>query len=258
MSSNGSTPVLSLKGVSKSFGPVQALADVDFDVEPGKVVALVGDNGAGKSTLVKTIAGIHPADSGTISFEGKEVTITNPTDAVALGIATVYQDLALSDNLDVVENLYLGRERITSSPAKFFGQLDEVTMEKRTGELLENLAVTITDLRAEVGTMSGGQRQQVAIARSLLGDPKLVVLDEPTAALGVRQTAQVLALIKRLKEQGHAVLVISHNLADVFEVADRIFVLRLGRQAGDFQAGQTNQEQVVAAITGATNGGGRR
>ena len=229
MNDNGSTPVLSLNGVSKSFGPVQALQDVDFEVRPGEVVALVGDNGAGKSTLVKTIAGIHPADSGRISFEGREVTITSPTDAVALGIATVYQDLALCDNLDVVENLFLGREEKADGPAGVAGQLDEVGMEKQTGELLENLAVTITDVRAEVGTMSGGQRQQVAIARSLLGEPKLVMLDEPTAALGVRQTAQVLELIKRLRERGLGVVVISHNLADVFEVTDRIFVLRLGR-----------------------------
>ena len=258
MHADGSTPVLSLKGVSKSFGPVQALSDVNFEVRPGEVVALVGDNGAGKSTLVKVIAGIHPWDEGTMEFEGEEVTVSGPADAVALGIATVYQDLALSDNLDVVENLYLGREKVADGPAGAVGQLDEVSMEKRTGELLENLAVTITDLRAEVGTMSGGQRQQVAIARSLLGDPKLVILDEPTAALGVRQTAQVLALIKRLREQGHAVLVISHNLADVFEVADRIFVLRLGREAGDFSASDTNQEQVVGAITGASGNGGQR
>jgi D-xylose transport system ATP-binding protein len=243
--------------VSKSFGPVQALSEVDFEVRAGEVVALVGDNGAGKSTLVKAIAGIHAADSGEIRFEGKPVTITNPTDAVSLGIATVYQDLALCDNLDVVENLFLGREERSDGPARLAGQLDEVAMEKRTGELLENLAVTITDLRAEVGTMSGGQRQQVAIARSLLGDPKLVMLDEPTAALGVRQTAQVLELIKRLRDQGHAVVVISHNLADVFAVADRIYVLRLGREAGDFSAGDTNQEQVVAAITGASGNGGR-
>jgi D-xylose transport system ATP-binding protein len=243
--------------VSKSFGPVQALSEVDFEVRAGEVVALVGDNGAGKSTLVKAIAGIHAADSGEIRFEGEPVTITNPTDAVSLGIATVYQDLALCDNLDVVENLFLGREERSDGPARLAGQLDEVAMEKRTGELLENLAVTITDLRAEVGTMSGGQRQQVAIARSLLGDPKLVMLDEPTAALGVRQTAQVLELIKRLRDQGHAVVVISHNLADVFAVADRIYVLRLGREAGDFSAGDTNQEQVVAAITGASGNGGR-
>jgi D-xylose transport system ATP-binding protein len=258
MNVNGSTPVLALQGVSKSFGPVQALSDVDFDVHSGEVVALVGDNGAGKSTLVKTIAGIHPADRGTISFEGQEVTIMNPTDAVALGIATVYQDLALSDNLDVVENLFLGREETSAGLPGLVGQLDEVGMEKQTGELLENLAVTITDVRAEVGTMSGGQRQQVAIARSLLGEPKLVMLDEPTAALGVRQTAQVLELVKRLRERGHGVMVISHNLADIFEVADRIFVLRLGRKAGDFVTSESSQEQVVAAITGASENGGER
>jgi D-xylose transport system ATP-binding protein len=259
LNGNGSTPVLTLKEVSKSFGPVQALSDVDFEVLPAEVVALVGDNGAGKSTLVKTIAGIHPPDSGTISFEGHEVTIHGPSDAVHLGIATVYQDLALCDNLDVVENLFLGREEKSEGPAGFVGQLDEVDMEKQTGELLENLAVTITSVRAEVGTMSGGQRQQVAIARSLLGEPKLVLLDEPTAALGVRQTAMVLGLIKTLRERGYGVVVISHNLADVFEVADRIFVLRLGRMAGVFKAGETNQDEVVAAITGASaNGGGQR
>jgi D-xylose transport system ATP-binding protein len=257
MNANGSTPVLALKGVSKSFGPVQALSDVDFEVQPGEVVALVGDNGAGKSTLVKTIAGIHPADEGTISFEGREVTITDPTDAVALGIATVYQDLALCDNLDVVENLFLGREETGDGPAGVLHQLDEVGMEKETGELLGNLAVTITDVRAEVGTMSGGQRQQVAIARSLLGEPKLVMLDEPTAALGVRQTAQVLELIKRLRDRGYGVLVISHNLADVFEVADRVFVLRLGRKAGEFGR-DASQDQVVAAITGASGNGGKQ
>jgi len=256
---NGSTPVLALKGVSKSFGPVQALSDVDFEVQPAEVVALVGDNGAGKSTLVKTIAGIHPPDAGTISFEGKEVTIHGPSDAVQLGIATVYQDLALCDNLDVVENLFLGREEKAEGPAGVVGQLDEVDMEKQTGELLQNLAVTITSVRAEVGTMSGGQRQQVAIARSLLGEPKLVMLDEPTAALGVRQTAQVLELIKTLRERGYGVVVISHNLADVFQVADRIYVLRLGQKAGVFKAGETNQDEVVAAITGlSANGGGQR
>ena len=257
MNANGSTPVLALKGVSKSFGPVEALSDVDFEVQPGEVVALVGDNGAGKSTLVKTIAGIHPADEGTISFEGNEVHITSPTDAVSLGIATVYQDLALCDNLDVVENLFLGREETGEGPARVLHQLDEVGMEKQTGELLENLAVTITDVRAEVGTMSGGQRQQVAIARSLLGEPKLVMLDEPTAALGVRQTAQVLELIKRLRDRGYGVLVISHNLADVFEVADRIFVLRLGRKAGEFGR-DASQDQVVAAITGSSGNGGKQ
>jgi D-xylose transport system ATP-binding protein len=244
------TPVLALEGVSKSFGPVQALQDVDFHVDQGEVVALVGDNGAGKSTLVKVIAGIHAADDGQIFFEGEPVKITSPNAAVALGIATVYQDLALCDNLDVVENLFLGREETGAARA-----LDETDMEQRSHDLLSNLAVTITDVRAEVGTMSGGQRQQVAIARSLLGEPKVVLLDEPTAALGVRQTAQVLALIKQLKEQGHGVLVISHNLADVFEVADRVYVLRLGKKAGDYQVGEASQEEVVAAITGAEFGG---
>jgi D-xylose transport system ATP-binding protein len=245
------TPVLALEGVSKSFGPVQALQDVDFEVRSGEVVALVGDNGAGKSTLVKAIAGINPADGGTIRFEGEDVQITDPNDAVALGIATVYQDLALCDNLDVVENLFLGRETRASGASGALRGLDETNMEQRAHELLNQLAVTIVDMRAEAGTLSGGQRQQVAIARSLLGDPKVVLLDEPTAALGVRQTAQVLELIGRLRERGHGVLVISHNLVDVFEVADRIFVLRLGRKAGDFKAGDASQEQIVAAITGA-------
>ncbi len=254
MNANGSTPVLALKGVSKSFGPVQALSNVDFEVGPGEVVALVGDNGAGKSTLVKTIAGIHPADEGTILFEGNEVNITSPTDAVHLGIATVYQDLALCDNLDVVENLFLGREE---TGVGVLHQLDEVGMEKQTGELLENLAVTITSVRAEVGTMSGGQRQQVAIARSLLGEPKLVMLDEPTAALGVRQTAMVLDLVKTLRDHGYGVLVISHNLGDVFQVADRIFVLRLGQKAGEFGR-DASQDQVVAAITGSSGNGGKQ
>jgi D-xylose transport system ATP-binding protein len=251
---NGNTPVLALKGVSKSFGPVQALSEVDFEVHNGEVVALVGDNGAGKSTLVKTIAGIHPADEGSIIFEGNEVKIHGPTDAVHLGIATVYQDLALADNLDVVENLFLGREEVGHGLAGVVRQMDEVDMEKRTGELLSRLAVTIVNLRAEVGTLSGGQRQQTAIARSLLGEPKVVLLDEPTAALGVRQTAQVLELIKRLRDDGHGVVVISHNLADVFEVADRVFVLRLGRKAGDFDVREVSQEEVVAAITGAEFG----
>jgi D-xylose transport system ATP-binding protein len=246
--------VLALEKVSKSFGPVQALQDVDFEVRPGEVVALVGDNGAGKSTLVKAIAGIHSVDSGRVLFEGEPVKIARPTDAVDLGIATVYQDLALCDNLDVVENLFLGREqRGGGGVATVTRQLDETKMEREAHQLLDNLAVTITDVRKEVGTMSGGQRQQVAIARSLLGEPKVVMLDEPTAALGVRQTAQVLALIKRLRENGHGVVVISHNLADVFEVADRIVVLRLGRLAGVYDAKESSQEEVVAAITGASD-----
>ena len=250
--SNGA-PVLALEKVSKSFGPVQALQDVDFEVRPGEVVALVGDNGAGKSTLVKAIAGIHSIDGGRILFEGQPVKVSTPTAAVDLGIATVYQDLALCDNLDVVENLFLGREERGGGIAAVTRQLDETSMERQAHELLENLAVTITDVRSEVGTMSGGQRQQVAIARSLLGEPKVVLLDEPTAALGVRQTAQVLALIKRLRENGHGVVVISHNLADVFEVADRIVVLRLGRLSAVFDAKSTSNEEVVGAITGASD-----
>jgi D-xylose transport system ATP-binding protein len=212
---------------------------------------------------VKTVAGIHAADSGRILFEGQPVQISGPTDAVALGIATVYQDLALCDNLDVVENLFLGREEVIRGAGEVLFVLDETAMERRSHKLLERLAVTIVNLRAEVGTLSGGQRQQVAIARSLLGDPKLVILDEPTAALGVRQTALVLELIKRLREEGHGVVVVSHNLVDVFEVADRIFVLRLGKEAGDYKAAETSQDEVVAAITGARigsggNGGGAR
>ncbi|HEY2480301.1 MAG TPA: ATP-binding cassette domain-containing protein [Solirubrobacterales bacterium] len=251
-------PLLELEGISKQFGPVQALDRVDFAVDAGEVVGLVGDNGAGKSTLVKAIAGINSPDSGTIRFEGKEVSIHRPQDAVALGIATVYQDLALCDNLDVVANLFLGREVHASGVGTVTRQLDEVTMEHQTAELLSNLAVTIPSLRSEVGTLSGGQRQQVAVARSLLGEPKVVMLDEPTAALGVPQTRQVLALIKRLKERGLGVVVISHNLADVFQVADRIFVLRLGRQSGDFRSTDVTEEHVVAAITGLGDGNNKQ
>jgi D-xylose transport system ATP-binding protein len=255
------TPLLELEKVSKRFGPVQALDRVDFAVHAGEVVALVGDNGAGKSTMVKTIAGIHEADEGVIRFDGEEVKIHRPQDATELGIATVYQDLALCDNLDVVANLFLGREEVAAGPGQVTRQLDEAEMEHQTEELLSNLAVTIPSLHSEVGTLSGGQRQQVAVARSLLGEPKVVLLDEPTAALGVAQTAQVLNLIRRLRERGLGVVVISHNLADVFEVADRIFVLRLGRAGGEFDAQRTTEEHVVGAITGAgekTNGNAER
>jgi D-xylose transport system ATP-binding protein len=250
VSSNGA--ILALKDVSKAFGPVQALSGVDFEVRPGEVVALVGDNGAGKSTLVKAISGIHHVDSGQFFFDGEPVSISTPSDATSLGIATVYQDLALCDNLDVVANLFLGQEEVGAGPARLTQQLDEIDMEHRSHALLEQLAVTIPSVRTEVGALSGGQRQQVAVARSLLGEPKVVLLDEPTAALGVQQTAQVLGLIKRLRERGLGVVVISHNLADVFEVADRIFVLRLGRPGGAFDANRATQEEVVAAITGAT------
>jgi D-xylose transport system ATP-binding protein len=250
-----STALLALEGISKEFGPVQALDRVDFEVKEGEVVGLVGDNGAGKSTLVKTIAGIHTADSGSIRFDGEEVSITRPQDATSLGIATVYQDLALCDNLDVVANLFLGHEEISPGAGRLSRSLDEASMEHQTGELLSGLAVTIPSLRSEVGTLSGGQRQQVAVARSLLGEPRVVLLDEPTAALGVAQTAQVLDLIRRLRERGLGIVVISHNLVDVFEVADRIFVLRLGKAAGDFEAESTTEENVVSAITGAVGDG---
>jgi D-xylose transport system ATP-binding protein len=249
-------PILETKGVSKSFGPVQALDGVDFEVSRGEVLALVGDNGAGKSTLIKAIAGIYSIDSGEFLFEGGPVRINGPNDATRLGIATVYQDLALCDNLDVVANLFLGQEEIAAGVGRAIRSLDETDMEHRSHQLLDQLSVTIPSVRSEVGTLSGGQRQQVAVARSLLGDPKVVILDEPTAALGVMQTKQVLELVKRLRERDLAVIVISHNLANVFEVADRIYVLRLGRKAGVFDATHTTEEQIVGAITGAEFGEG--
>jgi D-xylose transport system ATP-binding protein len=252
MNSDGA--LLELEGVSKRFGPVQALDRVDFAVHGGEVVGLVGDNGAGKSTLVKAIAGIHSVDEGQIRFEGSEVKVSGPKDATRLGIATVYQDLALCDNLDVVANIFLGQEEIASGPGEATRQLDEAKMEHRADELLSSLAVTIPSVRSEVGTLSGGQRQQVAVARSLLGEPRVVLLDEPTAALGVPQTKQVLELIGRLREHGLGVVVISHNLANIFEVADRIVVLRLGKAAGEFAAEDTTEEHVVAAITGVGEG----
>ncbi len=247
---NGNGEILSIKGIKKSFGPVQALDGVDLDVRPGEVLALVGDNGAGKSTLVKSISGIYAIDEGQFLWEGQPATIKGPNDATELGIATVYQDLALCDNLDVVANLFLGQEEVVGGPARV---LDETQMEQRSHDLLEQLSVTIPSVRSEVGTLSGGQRQQVAVARSLLGEPKVVMLDEPTAALGVPQTKQVLGLIKRLRERNLGVIVISHNLANVFEVADRIFVLRLGREAGVFETSKTSEEQIVGAITGANS-----
>ncbi|MER5294599.1 MULTISPECIES: ATP-binding cassette domain-containing protein [Streptomyces] len=241
------TPVLALRGVSKRFGAVQALTDVELEIHAGEVVALVGDNGAGKSTLVKTIAGVHPIDEGAIEWEGKPVSINKPHDAQALGIATVYQDLALCDNIDVVGNLFLGRE------LRKWGVLDEVEMERRARELLTTLSIRIPSVRIPIASLSGGQRQTVAIARSMLGEPKLVILDEPTAALGVEQTAQVLDLVERLRERGHAVILISHNMADVKAVADKVAVLRLGRNNGVFEVKTTSQEEIISAITGATD-----
>ena len=243
---------LRLEGTTKRFGNVEALDGVDFEIRPGEVVALVGDNGAGKSTLVKAISGIVPADEGQAYFEGEPVDLRRPQDAAELGITTVYQDLALCDNLDVVANLFLGREVVAGGPGRPARVLDGASMERRARELLESLRVrTLKSVHTLVGSLSGGQRQSVAIARSLLGEPRVVLLDEPTAALGVEQTEEVLALVRRLRERGLGVVVISHNLADVFDVADRIVVLRLGKVAATFDAAKTSQEEVVAAITGA-------
>ncbi len=248
MTASRRDPTLELRNISKRFGAVQALSEVNFDVNAGEVVGLVGDNGAGKSTLIKCIAGIHQADSGEIWFEGRRVSIHNPKDAADLGIQTVYQDLALCDNLDVVANLYLGREATSFLP------LDEVTMERFSLETLRSLSVSIPNVRTIIASLSGGQRQSVAISRAVMWNSKLVILDEPTAALGVVQSKQVLELIKRLRQQGLAVIVISHNLADIFEVVDRISVLRLGRNNGVFDVHATSQEAIVAAITGAEFG----
>jgi D-xylose transport system ATP-binding protein len=237
-------PLLELRGVSKSFGSVQALTDVDLEVREGEVMALVGDNGAGKSTLIKCIAGIHPMDEGEMIFRGEPVSIHGPKDAARLGIEVVYQDLALCDNLDVVQNMYLGRE------ANRWEVLQEPPMEAKARETLASLRVTtIRSIRQPVATLSGGQRQSVAVARAVMWNSRLVILDEPTAALGVAQTEQVLELVRRLAEQGLGVILISHNLHDIFETATRITVLRLGRNAGLFQRAEVTQEQVVHAIT---------
>jgi len=238
-------PVLELRGVTKSFGSVQALTDVDFEVRHGEVMALVGDNGAGKSTLIKCVAGIHPMDEGQVFFEGQPVSIHGPKDAAKLGIEVVYQDLALCDNLDVVQNMYLGREE-----HDWFQRLKEPPMEAKTSETLKSLAVTtIRSIRQPVATLSGGQRQSVAVARAVMWNSKLVILDEPTAALGVSQTEQVLALVRRLAEQGLSVVLISHNLHDIFEAATRITVLRLGRDIGVYEREKTTQDEIVHAIT---------
>jgi D-xylose transport system ATP-binding protein len=239
------TPILQLRGISKSFGSVQALTDVDFEVRRGEVMALVGDNGAGKSTLIKCVAGIHGADSGEILFDGKPVHIHGPKDSARLGIEVVYQDLALCDNLDVVQNMYLGREE-----RDWLYRLKEPAMEQRTAETLRSLSVTtIRSVRQPVASLSGGQRQSVAVAKAVQWNSKVVILDEPTAALGVAQTRQVLELVKRLAEQGLSVVLISHNLHDVFEVATRITVLRLGRDVGVYEREKTTQQEVVQAIT---------
>jgi D-xylose transport system ATP-binding protein len=249
-----SEPALRLTGISKAFGAVQALRNVDFEVYPGEVVGLVGDNGAGKSTLIKTIAGVNIPDSGSIYVYGKRVTITKPADATGLGIETVYQDLALCDNLDVVANLYLGREERTTLVPAIVRPLNEIKMEKRARAVLEQLDVKIPSIRVPVASLSGGQRQSIAVAKTILRNARVVLLDEPTAALGVAQTRQVLQLIRRLRDNGLPVVVISHNLADVFEVVDRVVVLRLGQRVATFDVRNTTPEQVVAAITGAEFG----
>ncbi|KUI23694.1 ATP-binding cassette domain-containing protein [Mycobacterium sp. GA-2829] len=242
-------PILELRGVNKSFGVVHVLHDVDFAVYPGEVTALVGDNGAGKSTLVKAIAGIHPIDTGTYVFDGAPVTVHGPNDVAALGVEVVYQDLALCDNLDIVSNMFLGRE------IRRRGTLDEATMETLAREALASLSVrTVKSVRQPVSSLSGGQRQTVAIAKSVLWKSKVVLLDEPTAALGVAQTRQVLDLVRRLADQGVGVVLISHNLADVFEVADRVCALYLGRVAAEVKASEVTRSQVVELITTGRSG----
>ena len=242
-------PILALRGVNKSFGPVHVLHDVDFVVRPGEVAALVGDNGAGKSTLIKCIAGIHPVDSGEMLFNGRPVSIHGPRDAAELGIEVVYQDLALADNLDIVQNMFLGRERGPS------WMLDEAGMELAARKTLASLSVrTVKSVRTPVSALSGGQRQTVAIAKAVLWNSKVVLLDEPTAALGVAQTRQVLDLVRRLAEQGLGVVLISHNMNDVFEVADRISVLYLGRMAAEVNTKDVTNSQVVELITAGRSG----
>ena len=247
MSNSGETasPLLQCRGVSKSFGAVQAIYKIDFEVRAGEVMALVGDNGAGKSTLIKGIVGIYPFDEGTVEFQGNKVSIGSPREAAALGIEVVYQDLALADNLDVVANMFLGRE-VTKN-----GVMNEVAMEHRAQETLESLKVmTLRSVRQTVAGLSGGQRQAVAVAKAVMwGDSKMIILDEPTAALGVAQTRQVLDLVGRLAEQGYGVVIISHNLHDIFEVADRITVLRLGQQVAVMDRRASTQQDVVHAIT---------
>ncbi|PCC50342.1 ATP-binding cassette domain-containing protein [Brevibacterium aurantiacum] len=242
----GAEPVLELRGINKRFGAVQALTDINLTIGRGEVVGLVGDNGAGKSTLVKVIAGVHGADEGEIILGGRSQKFAAPKDAQKAGVATVFQDLSLCENLDVVANLFLGHEKTRG------GVLDEVTMEAKSWELLRSLSAKIPSVRVPIAALSGGQRQTVAIARSLLGEPSIVMLDEPTAALGVAQTAEVLNLIERLRERDLGVLLVSHNMADVQAVCDRVHVLRLGKDAGDFP-GDERTDVLVAAITGAND-----
>lgn len=244
----GAQPLLSLRGISKHYGGITALEDVSFDVGAAEVIALVGDNGAGKSTLVKIISGITGHDEGQIVVDGQEVRLNHPQDAAGQGIQTVYQDLALCENLDTVQNLFLGRELHT--PWFRGKRLRRADMEKTARTSLGDLNVKIRDYRAPVGSLSGGQRQSVAVARAVLSDPRIVILDEPTAALGVPQRAEVLALIRRLREHGRGVILVSHDLADVLEVADRVVVLRLGRKVAEFNRQTVTREAMISAITG--------
>jgi len=247
-SENGAEPLLRLRGVSKNFGPVQALTDVNLDIRAGEVTALIGDNGAGKSVMIKCIAGIHAPEGGEILWDGRPVRIRTPREAAALGIETVYQDLALCNNLDIVQNMFLGRERENG----IF--LDEEAMEKSAGETLSSLAVTtVRSIRQPVASLSGGQRQSVAIAKAVLWEAKLVIMEEPTAALGVAQTRMVLDLTRRLAEQGHAALFVSHNMNDVFEVADRIIVLYLGRVVAERPASELDRQIAVDLMTTGTS-----
>jgi D-xylose transport system ATP-binding protein len=239
------SPVVELAGVRKSFGPVSVLKGVDLKLYAGKITALVGDNGAGKSTLIKGLAGVQPYDEGEVKFAGEPVRLSSPRDASRLGIEVVYQDLALCDNLDIVQNMFLGREELSG------GTFDEGRMEREAAATLRSLSVrTVQSIRQKVASLSGGQRQTVAIARSVLKKAKVVILDEPTAALGVAQTEQVLALVRRLAEQGVAVILISHNLADVFRIADYISVLYLGQMVASLKATDTNTSEVIGYITG--------
>ncbi|MFI6936547.1 ATP-binding cassette domain-containing protein [Streptomyces sp. NPDC050287] len=248
------SPLLALRGISKRFGAVQALKDVELEVHPGEVVALLGDNGAGKSTLIRVIAGVTPADTGVIKWEGRAVQIRTPQDAQRLGIATVYQNLALCDGLDVAENLFLGRERRRPGVVgRLFRQMDKSSMRGEARRQLDALGIHVPDVRTPVATLSAGQRQTVAISRALLGKPRAVLLDEPTAALGIQQAGHVLDLVEELREQRIGVILISHNMGDVKAVADRAAVLRLGRNNGFFHVPTAPQDRIISSITGASS-----